>query len=73
MVVIFFFLNIARVNNPDNKSLRERLLELDLIGAVVLIPAIILFLLALQWGGAQYAVCVSHMTASILRLLETCY
>ncbi|XDG05722.1 hypothetical protein ABKA04_005337 [Annulohypoxylon sp. FPYF3050] len=55
MVVIFFFLNIARVNNPENKTLRERILELDLIGAVVLIPAIIMFLLALQWGGAQYA------------------
>ncbi|KAI0899252.1 MFS general substrate transporter [Annulohypoxylon nitens] len=55
MVVIFFFLNIARVNNPENKTLQERVLELDLIGAVVLIPAIIMFLLALQWGGAQYA------------------
>ncbi|KAI1451256.1 MFS general substrate transporter [Annulohypoxylon moriforme] len=55
MVVIFFFLNIARVNNPENKTLRARILELDLIGAVVLVPAIILFLLALQWGGAQYA------------------
>lgn len=58
MVVIFFFLNIARVNNPDNLTLQERILELDLIGAVVLIPAIIMFLLALQWGGAQYAVCI---------------
>ncbi|KAI1211264.1 MFS general substrate transporter [Annulohypoxylon truncatum] len=55
MVVISFFLNIARVNNPENKTLFERVLELDLLGAVVLIPAIILFLLALQWGGAQYA------------------
>ncbi|KAI2463743.1 MFS general substrate transporter [Annulohypoxylon bovei var. microspora] len=54
MMVIFFFLNIPRVNNPDNKSFFARVLELDLLGAVVLIPAIILFLLALQWGGAQY-------------------
>ncbi|KAI0888031.1 MFS general substrate transporter [Annulohypoxylon maeteangense] len=54
MVVIFFFLNIARVNNPDNKTLLARVLELDLLGAVVLIPAIVLFLLALQWGGSQY-------------------
>ncbi|KAI1100595.1 MFS general substrate transporter [Jackrogersella minutella] len=54
MMTIFFFLNIARVNNPDNKSFFSRILELDLIGAVVLIPAIILFLLALQWGGAQF-------------------
>ncbi|OTA59572.1 MFS general substrate transporter [Hypoxylon sp. EC38] len=54
MIVIFFFLNIARVNNPDNQSLLFRVLQLDLIGAAVLIPAIIMLLLALQWGGAQY-------------------
>ncbi|OTA90555.1 hypothetical protein M434DRAFT_33541 [Hypoxylon sp. CO27-5] len=53
-IVIFFFLNIARVNNPDNRSLLSRVLQLDLIGAAVLIPAIIMLLLALQWGGAQY-------------------
>ncbi|KAI1416523.1 MFS general substrate transporter [Hypoxylon sp. FL1857] len=54
MLVIFFFLNIARVNNPDNQPLFARILELDLMGAAVLIPAIIMFLLALQWGGAEY-------------------
>ncbi|KAI0120471.1 MFS general substrate transporter [Hypoxylon sp. NC0597] len=54
MMVIFFFFNIARVNNPDSQSLLSRVLQLDLIGAAVLIPAIILLLLALQWGGAQY-------------------
>ncbi|KAI1387496.1 MFS general substrate transporter [Hypoxylon trugodes] len=54
MLVIFFYLNIARVNNPDNQSFLTRVLELDLIGAAVLIPAIVILLLALQWGGAQY-------------------
>ncbi|KAI1095580.1 MFS general substrate transporter [Rostrohypoxylon terebratum] len=74
MVVVFFFLNIARVNNPENKTLRERVLELDLIGAVVLIPAIIMFLLALHWGGAQYAWNDKHIVglfvgASIMTLI----
>lgn len=57
MTVIFFFLRIARVNNPDNLSFSARIVELDLVGAVVLMPAIIMLLLALQWGGAQYPVC----------------
>ncbi|KAI2628763.1 MFS general substrate transporter [Hypoxylon sp. NC1633] len=54
MTVIFFFLRIARVNNPDNLSVRSRILELDLVGAAILMPAIIMLLLALQWGGAQF-------------------
>ncbi|CAJ2504854.1 Uu.00g122480.m01.CDS01 [Anthostomella pinea] len=54
MAVIFFFLSISRVNNPDNQSFVSRILKLDMIGAGILIPAIIMLLLALQWGGAQY-------------------
>ncbi|KAI0839761.1 MFS general substrate transporter [Hypoxylon sp. FL0890] len=54
MLVVFFFLNIARVNNPDNQSLFTRILKLDLVEAAVLIPAIILFHLALQWGAIHY-------------------
>ncbi|KAI1498097.1 major facilitator superfamily domain-containing protein [Biscogniauxia marginata] len=54
MLVIFFFLSISRVNNPDNQSFISRVLELDLIGTVILVPAIVMLLLALQWGGAEY-------------------
>ncbi|KAK6956967.1 hypothetical protein Daesc_002249 [Daldinia eschscholtzii] len=54
MVVIFFFLKIARVNNPEGLPFFTRVLELDLLGAAILIPAIIMLLLALQWGGAQF-------------------
>ncbi|KAI8960439.1 MFS general substrate transporter [Daldinia sp. FL1419] len=54
MIAIFFFLKIARVNNPEGQSVLRRVLELDLIGAAVLIPAIIMLLLALQWGGTQF-------------------
>ncbi|KAI3320292.1 major facilitator superfamily domain-containing protein [Xylariaceae sp. AK1471] len=54
ILVIFFFLRIPRVNNPDKQSFISRLLQLDLIGAGILIPAIIMLLLALQWGGVEY-------------------
>jgi hypothetical protein len=54
VLVIFMFLKIDRVNNPDNISLSERILKLDLIGASILVPAVICLLLALQWGGSTY-------------------
>ncbi|KAB5542873.1 major facilitator superfamily domain-containing protein [Coniochaeta sp. 2T2.1] len=54
IAAIVFFLHVSRVNNPHNLSLRTRLGELDFIGTAVLIPAVIMLLLALQWGGAQY-------------------
>ncbi|XXG95876.1 hypothetical protein Hte_002148 [Hypoxylon texense] len=54
MAVIFFALNIARVNNPDHLSFWSRIGELDLVGAAILMPAIIMLLLGLQWGGAQF-------------------
>ncbi|KAI8635587.1 major facilitator superfamily domain-containing protein [Xylariaceae sp. FL1651] len=54
VLVIFFFLAIPRVNNPDKQSFLSRMLQLDLIGAGILIPGIIMLLLALQWGGAEY-------------------
>ncbi|KAH7021083.1 major facilitator superfamily transporter [Microdochium trichocladiopsis] len=53
-VVIFFFLNITRETNADNKSIGARILLLDLPGAFVLLPAIVMLLLALQWGGVEY-------------------
>lgn len=54
VLVILLFLNIPRVNNPDKQSFLARLLELDLVSAGILIPAIIMLLLALQWGGVEY-------------------
>lgn len=32
----------------------KRILQLDLLGAALVIPAIVCLLLALQWGGATY-------------------
>ncbi|KAK3401612.1 major facilitator superfamily domain-containing protein [Sordaria brevicollis] len=55
MVAIFFFLHIHREDNPEGLTVLQRVKKLDLVGTAVLIPAIIMLLLALQWGGAEYA------------------
>jgi MFS family permease len=54
MIVLTFFLRIHRNNNPDKLSRTQRILQLDLIGASILVPCIICLLLALQWGGSTY-------------------
>lgn len=54
IVVIYFFLSIKRENNPDGLTFAQRILKLDLIGASILVPAVICLLLALQWGGSTY-------------------
>lgn len=45
---------------PNSKtvtlSTKEKLLQLDPLGALCLIPGVICLVLALQWGGQQYAV-----------------
>jgi len=61
IAAIVFFLHIDRVNNPRNLSLRSRLGELDFVGTAVLIPAVIMLLLALQWGGTEYAWNSAHI------------
>lgn len=55
IVAIFFFLHINREDNPEGLTVLERIKKLDLVGTAVLIPAIVMLLLALQWGGAEYA------------------
>lgn len=37
------------------KTLRERLLQLDPIDNLLLITAVVILLLALQWNGTKYA------------------
>ncbi|KAI8301189.1 Efflux pump aflT [Colletotrichum sp. SAR11_240] len=54
MVFVFFLLHLSRKNNPEGKTLVQRLMQLDLIGTAIFIPAIVCLLLALQWGGAEY-------------------
>lgn len=54
IVAVFLFLRISRVNNPNSESAIARLAQLDLVGAAISIPAIIMLLLALQWGGVNF-------------------
>ncbi|CZR57174.1 related to aflatoxin efflux pump AFLT [Phialocephala subalpina] len=54
IVVIAFVLHIHRENNPDNLPYHQRILKLDLIGASLIIPTVVMLLLALQWGGSTY-------------------
>lgn len=55
MVIAFFFVKVNR-NTDDTigQSFISRLLQLDITGAAIFIPAIVCLLLALQWGGADY-------------------
>ncbi|PYI31614.1 MFS general substrate transporter [Aspergillus indologenus CBS 114.80] len=51
-IVVFF---IPTNQAPGrNTAFRERLLQMDLLGAVLLIPGMVSLLLALQWGGSKY-------------------
>ena len=51
-VVFFFFSNPER--QYSHMTFKQRMKEVDLMGAVFLICAIICLLLALQWGGQVY-------------------
>ncbi|KAJ5012039.1 Efflux pump roqT [Colletotrichum sp. SAR 10_99] len=61
MAVIFFFLRITLPaadgdeDAPKGGSFVGRILQLDLAGTAAFFPAIVMLLLALQWGGADYA------------------
>jgi MFS family permease len=51
--ILFFFQNPKAILNRT--SFADQIKELDLVGSVVFLPAIISLLLALQWGGSKYA------------------
>jgi MFS family permease len=50
--VFFFFKNPQR--RYSDMSLKEKIKEIDIYGAMFLIGAIVCLLLALQWGGTTY-------------------
>ncbi|KAK9440851.1 MFS toxin efflux pump (AflT) [Metarhizium brunneum] len=55
MCIVALFVHINRnTSDTENMTFMERLLQLDLLGTFVFIPAIVCLLLALQWGGADY-------------------
>ena len=53
VAILFFFQNPER--QYSHISLKKRMKEVDLLGALFLICAIVCLLLALQWGGLTYA------------------
>lgn len=54
--VVAFLLKSPRQPQKDAKqSMLSRIRELDLLGASLLLPAVVCLLLALQWGGTKYA------------------
>ncbi|KAF3187666.1 hypothetical protein TWF788_001884 [Orbilia oligospora] len=54
VAVVLLVLKIPREANPEGLTVLERVRQLDLIGAAILIPAVVSLLLALQWGGVTY-------------------
>lgn len=54
MVAVFFILHIKDQILVGN-SFMEKILMLDLAGTIVLLPAVVCLILALQWGGTEYA------------------
>ncbi|KAJ5099532.1 MFS toxin efflux pump (AflT) [Penicillium argentinense] len=54
IAVILLVLRVPNKNEFTGTSVLSRIKQLDLIGASLLIPAIVCLLLALQWGGNKY-------------------
>ncbi len=55
MLIVFFFVHVNRnTASSEGQTIKARIMQLDLSGTAIFIPAIICLLLALQWGGADY-------------------
>ncbi|KAK2829894.1 hypothetical protein FQN49_007153 [Arthroderma sp. PD_2] len=50
--IIFFFFTAPPASRPVKAPLREKLLQMDLVGTFAIMAAVVSFLLAMQWGGA---------------------
>ncbi|POR33143.1 Putative HC-toxin efflux carrier TOXA [Tolypocladium paradoxum] len=55
IAIIFFTVKYTPGKEETTKGGVEKLKHLDPLGAVFLIPAVVCLVLALQWGGAEYA------------------
>ncbi|KAK4191007.1 major facilitator superfamily transporter [Podospora australis] len=49
--IIIFFFKTPKHAEPVKADLKEKLLQMDILGAFILVGAIVTYLLALQWGG----------------------
>jgi hypothetical protein len=55
MIAVFLFPHLLCNVNPNGDSFIGRITQLDLVGAPILIPSIMMLLPALHWGRAEYA------------------
>jgi hypothetical protein len=53
-VVVFFFFNVPDGAKPAQATWKEKLLQMDLVGAFLMMGLIISFILALQYGGQTH-------------------
>jgi predicted permease len=54
-VVILFFFKTPASAKPAHATFKEKLLQLDLVGAALMMGLIIAFMLALQYGGQTHS------------------
>ncbi|KAL1871162.1 hypothetical protein Daus18300_004907 [Diaporthe australafricana] len=54
-LIILLFFTTPSSAQPATASLREKLLQMDIIGAVLIMGAVIAYVLALQYGGTTHA------------------
>ncbi|KAJ5673758.1 Major facilitator superfamily domain general substrate transporter [Penicillium macrosclerotiorum] len=55
ILTLVFFFNPPSRNSTKVSLILHRLESLDLLGAIFFAPAVIMILLAVQWGGTEYA------------------
>ncbi|XDG05654.1 hypothetical protein ABKA04_005269 [Annulohypoxylon sp. FPYF3050] len=53
--IVFFFLVHIRSAESEHKTIKEKLRSLDILGFALFAGSITMLLIALQWGGVQYA------------------
>ncbi|KAI1950798.1 hypothetical protein LOZ12_001654 [Ophidiomyces ophidiicola] len=51
-VILTLFFKTPPAAQPAKATLREKILQMDLVGTSIIMAAVISYLLALQWGGA---------------------
>lgn len=55
VAIIVFFMHLPKKVKPAKASSKEKIIQLDLFGAVLVMAGVISFILALQYGGLNYA------------------